>query len=220
MSFFIFDIETIPLSDAQLSLVEPEFTAPGNYKDPDKIASAIAEKRAEWKEKAALSPITGRVAMVGIRTTDTKCLTMEPKSWDDEAEMDALETGLLAEFWRTLEIAKHDGRLLIGFNSHRFDLPFLMRRSWKLGVSIPIAEQVTRGFNAPFIDLMQRWQAGNREDTISLDRLSRFLGVGQKNGEGKEVANLLRTNPAAAIEYLQNDLLLTQRCAEKMLTLF
>lgn len=217
---FIYDIETAPLSDEQLALVEPEFSAPANYKDPEKIAEAIAAKRSEWKGRAALSPVTGRVIMIGIRAPETEILAVNLVAWDNYSELDALESQIITEFWKKLESAKHDGKLIVGFNSHRFDLPFLIRRSWCLHVPIPqTIGNFSRGFHPPFIDLMQQWQAGNREDTISLDRLARFLGVGQKNGEGKEVAQLLQKEPGKAREYLENDLILTERCAKRMLTL-
>jgi len=42
MNHIVFDIETIPQDEAKLLALAPEFTAPANLKDPDKIAASIA----------------------------------------------------------------------------------------------------------------------------------------------------------------------------------
>src|ERR1019366_8408715 len=59
----ILDIETGPAVDADKFI--PEFKAPGNLKDPEKIAAAVAEKEKEWRDCLALSPLTGQVLVVG-----------------------------------------------------------------------------------------------------------------------------------------------------------
>ena len=43
MKHVVFDIETIPQDEAKLLALAPEFTAPANLKDPEKIAAAIEE---------------------------------------------------------------------------------------------------------------------------------------------------------------------------------
>jgi len=55
------DIETSALPDELLERVKPEFAAPSNIKDPVKIAAAIADKAIEWKERAALKAVTGKI---------------------------------------------------------------------------------------------------------------------------------------------------------------
>ena len=79
---FIFDIETGPLPRAELKELEPEFEAGGNVKDPIKVKLAIEKKRAEWYNKAALSPITGEILAIGIfdsATDKTSIITGEEK---------------------------------------------------------------------------------------------------------------------------------------------
>src|SRR5687767_1701747 len=95
---FIFDIETVPLSGARLALLEPEHEAPGNFKDPEKIAAAIAEKSRLWREKAALSPLTGRVAMIGMGADPLSIRHLVFSDPDDEA-LDKLERHLLTGWW-------------------------------------------------------------------------------------------------------------------------
>ena len=60
-----FDIETEGLPESELLAIMPDFKPNGTLKDPDKIAADLAKKKAEWIEKAALSPLTGRVLCIG-----------------------------------------------------------------------------------------------------------------------------------------------------------
>jgi len=56
------DLETQPLTLDALEKVMPTFEAPGNIKDPAKIALAIGEKKSDWIDKAALKAISGKIA--------------------------------------------------------------------------------------------------------------------------------------------------------------
>ena len=47
MKHIVFDIETVPQDSTKLLALAPEFTAAANLKDPEKIAAAIAKKRAD-----------------------------------------------------------------------------------------------------------------------------------------------------------------------------
>jgi hypothetical protein len=105
----------------------------------------------------------------------------------------------------------------VGFNILGFDLPFLVRRSWALGIPVPFWVFDGRYFNRRFSDVMQHWQLGNRQDHISLDKLARFLGLRGKSHEGKDFANLYANNQQQALDYLKNDLKLTADIALKML---
>jgi len=117
-------------------------------------------------------------------------------------------------FWRSFNA---DTLPWIGFNIFNFDLPFLILRSMKLGVAVPPC------FNPGdrwvkwdrFIDVMNFWTLGRREERISLDKFARFLGVGKKEGSGKDFAALLATDRAKASEYLENDLKLTKLIYER-----
>ena len=192
----IFDIETGPAPDTELALVKPQFKAPANYKDPAKIADAIAIAEADWKEKAALSPVTGRVLCIGMA----------------DGILEGGEPGIISAFWNSW---RHGG-LFIGWNCKGFDLPFLIRRSWALGVKIPSDLFEGRYFNSRVVDLMEKWACGNYGERESLDTAARTLGVGQKNGSGADFARLWREDKPKAIEYLQNDLRITAAIAERM----
>lgn len=207
LKYSVFDIETGPRPEAEIIDLAPEFKAPANYKDPEKIAAAIDEQKQEWMGKAALSAVTGRVLAVGWYQDGETTIIGE----DDEATT-------LRETWKRIEDAARDRRGVIGFNSNRFDIPFLTRRSWALGVEVPSGLYGARGYvnQTVFIDLMDEWACGDRQASIKLDTLAKFLGCGEKNGSGAEFAGLWETDRPKAIEYLRNDILMTVRVAARL----
>jgi predicted PolB exonuclease-like 3'-5' exonuclease len=193
----VFDIETGPLPFDQISALAPEFEAPSNYKDPEKIAAAIEAKRDAWLARAALSPLTGQVLAIGMLI---------------DGEYHALigeESGVISQFWNVLT----GSTTLIGFNSHRFDLPFLVRRSWAHGLVPPRVHD--RGYPRS-TDLMEVFQQGDRQEFTSLDTVAKFLGVGAKNGSGAHFAELMKFDESAALAYLENDIHLTAKVAERL----
>ena len=214
MQTIFFDIETGPLPEPELAALVPAFdpaeVKTGNLKDPDKIAAKIAEAesnhRREFLERAALDPLTGRVVAVGLVYFDTG--EFHVIGHDDEA-------ATLREFW---EVCRGELGLneMIGFNSRAFDLPFLIRRSFKHRVRVPSGIRRGRYWSDEMVDLREVWQLGDRQARGSLDSISRHLGLGGKNGDGAAFAHLWQTDRAKAVEYLRNDLQLTARVAEAL----
>ena len=107
-----FDIETAA-NPENLALM-PEPKAPGNIKDPVKIAAAIAEKKQELIDMAALDPDYGKVLSIGYSIVGTIEVVMvgdvKEKLFirhDKETDTDIWETSyttendLLEMFWRT-----------------------------------------------------------------------------------------------------------------------
>lgn len=206
--YYIIDVETSPLPPGQIMDLAPDFEAPSNWKDPAKIEAEIARKREQWLLDAALSPLTGQVVAVGIKACHGLAAL----------KLGLPEQELLDWFWKAQDqlVAADFAAKFVGFYSNKFDLPFLLRRSWKHGVAVP--EFIVNGtyLSDMFIDLARRWELGNRDDRISLDRLCKFLGVGEKTGNGADFAELLKSDPAKAEEYLRTDLNLTEACARRM----
>lgn len=177
-----------------------------------------ANHKATWLEKAALSPITGRCLLIGIRVGDGKIFLDNA----DEAEM-------LGTFWSSVEDWLDRKLPIIGHNSNGFDLPFVVRRSWQLGVPVP--REVRQGcyWNPLFMDTMEVWNCGAR-DFVKLNLLGQFFGVGQKTEgvAGKDFSKLWfgtmdpatwgtpEQQRAKAIEYNGQDLDLTAAVAVKM----
>lgn len=199
----IFDIETSGFPAADLLKNAPEFKAAGNLKDPIKIAQSIQDKRDAYLADAALSAITGRVLCIGIIMAGQFHVLAN----DNEAEM-------LRAFWALTKDAKGLNNRMIGFNIHLFDLPFLIRRSWKLGVTIPTGLRRGRYWNDDLIDLRNEWQLGDRQAEGSLDTIARHFGIGEKRGNGADFAALWLADKAKATEYLENDLNLTLKVAK------
>jgi hypothetical protein len=118
------------------------------------------------------------VLAIGILTKD-----------EDPVILTGEEPDILAEFWQRFH-ASND--YWVGFNSHSFDLPFVVKRSWK------------------------HWQMGDRQAKGSLDAIARHLGIEGKNGKGEDFARMFQLNPEKAIDYLKNDLRMTQEIHERM----
>lgn len=209
MATLIFDIETGAQPESNLRLLAPEFSAPANYKDPEKIAAAIKEKYDEWVDKAALDASTGRVVAIGV-WTESKGI--EIAGVDDTAT----ESDVIASFWDLCRELVPKGGQLIGFNILSFDLPFLIRRSLILGVPVPKwLRKQNRYWHDNLVDLMLEWTLGLYGERISLDRLAKCLGMDGKNGDGAVFAGLWESNREEAIAYLENDVLLTAKVAER-----
>jgi hypothetical protein len=212
---YVFDIETVALSEEDVLALMPEFNPDeikiGNRK-PENAEAYIEQKRLEHKarfmERAALSALTGRVMALGIYnpTTEDKLIVV-----DDERK-------LIETFFQRFETGLGDLTQWIGFRIADFDIPFLMRRAWALNIPVPARALVKgRYLTNWFVDLAELWRASSRDpELISLDRLARFLGVGSKTNSGAAFAALLYENQEAAIEYLSNDLVLTWKIAERL----
>jgi len=152
----IFDIETAPDLGAVAALPEPK--APGNLKDPEKIAAAIAEKKSEQLANAALDPDTANITAIGMAVVDVR----DPAQDADKIcaylvgdEETPTEATLLMKFWLTLV---QTAGYAAGYNIIGFDLPMLQRRSFALAVkpgllSLP-AISPAKYRTQPILDLM------------------------------------------------------------------
>ncbi len=146
--FLIFDIETAARAEAEAFLPEP--SAPANYKDADKIAAYIAERRAEQLSRAALDPDLGQIIAVAYKLHP--CPAGEDRSTAVLVGDDgATEADLLALLWR--QIGDANG-YMGGYNIINFDLPYILRRSMALGVRPTIIPQMARYRTEPTRDLM------------------------------------------------------------------
>lgn len=214
MKTLIFDIETGPLPEPELLAMMPPFDPAevrvGNIKDPDKIAAKLRECEAAYKadflERAALDPLTGRVLAIGYHEAGL-----------NEVKVifnDANEAALLRDWWQVVRGDMGRVHQLIGFNCHLFDLPFLIRRSWKHRVAVPVGIRHGRYWSDEMVDLRTEWQLGDRQARGSLDSIAKHLGLGGKSGDGKQFAEMWKADRDAAMKYLANDLELTARIAE------
>jgi len=200
----IYDIETGGLPEDQIRSIvkpfDPKDVKHGNIKDPDKILAKIDEARNNYYtdilDRAALSALTGRVLAIGIMEVGGEFKIIAN---DDERLM-------IAEFW-TL-ISNTPGKW-VGFNSNKFDLPFLMRRSWALNMKLPFLRK-GRYWADELVDLRDLWQCGDYQAEGSLEAICRSFGLGGKAGDGAEFAQLWATDKPKATAYLKRDLELTE----------
>jgi hypothetical protein len=206
------DIETIRQPPENLIEIMPDDDAPSNYKDPVKIEAYKAAKREKWLEDAAKHADRGEIALVGIKHgLEYSILTRTPGENGEYA--------LIAEAWRRIRWLLDHGVVIVGFDLLRFDLPFMVRRSWAL--EIPVPPQIYQDREGPyysrlFVDLMREWQQGDRSAGISLERLAFHLGVPGKSGDGANFGAIYAEDPGEAAHYLEGDLDCTLACAKRM----
>jgi len=135
--FCITDIATAPIDGCADWLEEP--SAPSNWKDPAKIAAYVAEKKLELTERAGLDPDLGRITGIAVWRTDLRGPAIHLCRTERE-EADLLEQAA-AEQWP-----------LLGFNSLKFDWPFMLRRAAYLGV--PMSLNLDR-YRTPHVDVSE-----------------------------------------------------------------
>ncbi len=244
----VFDIETGPLPEDILAgriapyepppepgAFHPDAVKLGNTKDPGKIEEKIeaARKRhqaesaayrsnaikdkadhiAKAKDRAALSPLTGQVLAIGYKSMASG------KSVLDHVDDHYPEAMLLKMFWKQYARRRANNSIMVGHNIHGFDVPFIVRRSWLLGVDVPetVIERGRYIDSRVFVDTMTRWSCGGR-DFVKLDTIASAMGVGGKPDgvTGAMFAELFVVDRPAALAYLQNDLDMTANVAERM----
>lgn len=211
MENYVFDIETIPLPTDQLipPVFDPEIIKTGNLgqqKAEEKIAKAEREHFQNFYRKAALSPLSGTIAMIGVR--------------DDEGSiriMEGPEPEIIREWFNLFDSEGH--KHYIGFNIASFDIPFLIRRAWFHRIKVPYGLVRGRYLTGLLTDLLELWnlsERGSERFPVSLDDLGRYFGCGIKSGSAAQFHELLRYQNEKAREYLVNDLELTWKVAEAM----
>ena len=160
MIHLIIDIATCPLPNAAEFLDPP--SAPANYKDPEKIAVYVAEAQQAALAKAALDPDLGRISAIGYRVGD-KAIGVQ-LCQDERAEKDAL--------FHVAEVLT--GVALVGYNSLKFDWPYLMRRAAYLGVPLTIN---TDRYKTNHIDVLEHLTHRGLLTSKSLGFYAKRLGI-------------------------------------------
>ena len=160
----------------------------------------------DFHSRAALSAVTGRVVVIGLCAEDGTCSVIHEDT----------ESRILRQFWalfRQHEVSRQKtGRsCLAGVNIFSFDLPFLVRRSWMLQVTVPrgVVDLTSRWANwSPvFVDLRRVWQLGDAQASSSFDLIGRAMGTGGKveGHHGKSFSQLWESDRDRALQYVAND---------------
>ena len=255
--FSVFDLESAPLDDVTLAALCPPCDIPprpgefdpaavkyGNTKDEVKrkakleeemakhaaavkdydatVAQSQVDHFAKFKDKAALDATTGRVVAIGISGPSAPGII----DCDGDREFGGEEHGL-SLFWSWVAENIQQSRPMIGHNIFSFDLPFLCRRSFILGVPIPVGVRQGRNWSPLFLDTMIAWTFGKYSEYVGLDRLALAFGfpgkVEEVEVDGVKVAvsgatfyQLWRTNRKVAETYLMADLRIPGELARRM----
>jgi predicted PolB exonuclease-like 3'-5' exonuclease len=165
------DIESIPNLDLIGSLPEPE-VALGNTKDPEKIKAKIEEAKKEQIDKMGLNPFFARVCSFA--------------TWGDIEEncgfkvidqdiSDASEINLITHALHFFCAGPTTSPVIITWNGHNFDIPFLFKRAMLLQMDLPsglcgMSYFCRKYQHASHIDLMQElcgWNGHLKLDTAS-----------------------------------------------------
>lgn len=188
----------------------------------DNCARVKVKAFADFKDKAALDARYGRVVAIGVGPCPIMGDGFGIISCDGENVL-ADEFSGLKLFWQWVAQNMEQQRPMVGLNVFGFDLPFLVRRSWILGVSIPSGVRSGRGWNPLFIDLASVWTFGGYKEYIGLNDLAKAFGLEGKTEEvdgvavsGKDFWHLWRSNRKVAEAYLMQDLKLPALLAVKM----
>lgn len=205
-----YDIETEGLPVEQITPLMPEFEAGGNVKDPAKIAAQIEEKKKDWLDKAALKAITGKIVAVTIAKGN-----VEPEFHCDS------ERFLIEFLLNELKAAISLNDNTYAWNAHGFDLPFLCQRAAVYDIQAFSDLTTNRGgrfyWREQLIDPKLVWANYSPDHTgTSLKSVSYALGVGVKDGNGKDFAQLLKTSPEEAKKYAVNDIVLLRGIVQRM----
>lgn len=202
---------------AEIAKIKRDFvTARDEIKGPTFIAGKIKDIKERhagdeieyWQdaiERAALNPLTGRVLAIGIRQDGKNTILV--------ADNDKEEKQILATFLDHHADMKMKGGIIHGFNWEGFDNGFIRARCQKH--KLPWQQlQNGRYMDSTFHDLMHDFTGHDRTKFIKLDTLNDFLGTGvRKNGDGAHFFQTFKEDRAKAIDYLANDLLMTEACA-------
>ena len=189
---FYFDIETEALPESDILKLMPDFAAGGNVKDPAKIAAQIAEKKADWLDKAALKAITAKIVAVTTAMGDDEPVM----ATGDEQTLIAGIVGMIKG------VIDQNGQAY-AWNGSGFDLPFICQRA--AVHDIQAFRDLTVNVRGKFywheslIDPKLVWSNYSPDHTgTSLKSVALALGVGEKTGSGKDFAAMLKTNPDEA----------------------
>lgn len=211
----IIDIETHKNTDnlGYLKYKLGNIDAPANYKDPAKIEQYKAEQVAKTYEKFALSPMTGKIILIGMwEGTELPPIFLTTMIINGANVRNfADEKAMLELFWANLD---DNGDLIVTHNGKEFDFPFIYARSMLLGVEPTMAwDKLCNKYNNKFhADLYQILGEGKLQEwayllgaTNTLDSEGRMVGEWYEKG-----------NYQAIIDHCHADLLNTYAVAERV----
>ena len=203
MKSIVFKIETAGLPKDEILHLMPHFEAPSNYKDAEKIQAYKAKKEEEWLLDSASSPLSGKILAIGVQPDGG---VFELISDDDEAE-------LLTRFWAFYR--ENSDAAFVGFGTSLFDIPYILKRSWKHSVMVPFGIVNGRFLNGNFADLLQHWGCGQSE-RASLNNVAKFFGIEEDATDGSKFSDMWLVNREAASSQLESKLRFVRTIGERL----
>lgn len=219
-----FDIETTANPEAIALMPAPK--APGNLKDLEKIAAAIEAKKQEQVELAPLDPDYGKILSIGYANSEDGPVNTlvvgdviyaenrkDPKtgelSWYEEKLSEAT---VLERFW---DLLYDCGGRCVGYNIIGFDLPYLLRRSFALGVIPKYMPSLVKYHTEPTTDLMAILYNWGAMPYKGLKQVAKLYGLPVECPEvdGSMVKNMTRDQLVA---YQISDVKLTITLYQRM----
>lgn len=193
-----FDIETGPLANGE----EIKPFDQGRLKDPAKVEAA----KAEYFGKLALHWTTGEILCIGYCNEHGSIV--DHQRITSEAEM-------LKRFWNAAnDAANLEKKNVWGFNSHRFDLPFIVGRSRVHRIKVPDWAMDGRYWHRHFKDAAKELVCHQPGEFISLDVAAKALGLpGKLDDIGENFYLTYRDNPELALQYTKRDAVMTYSVA-------
>jgi len=212
----VIDIETIPNMDMVDLLPEP--VADARLKDQVKIAADIKKKRGEAIDKMGLDPNFGRICVIGYAVREGA----DTISATDDCLADVTDEGearLLSAFWARASQCDRLG----SFNGAGFDIPFILRRSWLLGVRPTrrfetVAWKCATG-EANHVDVRLALSDGDSRARGTMDLYGKLkLGRGKTDGmDGSQVWAYWQEGRVDEIrEYCRDDCITTLELLESL----
>lgn len=236
-----FDIETIAKPLAELESLIPEFDPEsvkfGNTKDEAKRAVMVEEAKKKHRENfirdAALNPVTSTCKMVGFYREEKAIIYVQADDIEaarvlrDHGDKVGAEVRPISSEAVMIQNALASASVwfdsieqkLVSYFGNNWDLPYLHRRAWLNGVAAnPRIFRKGRYYRDNVVDLYDEWGMGERfPATGGLKGLAKMLKCpSQKEGSGEMFGDLYARDPIAALDYLINDLRVTDECAERM----
>lgn len=173
---YAIDIETVPDDNLEKYFDSATYSAPSNWKDPEKIKAYVEEAKAKDIEKAALNWWTGKIVCI--------CM-MDVELGETFTFIGPDEKQLLTEFLETIYRLHSKNRIkLIGKNGVDFDLPFITGRVLKHDLGIPFFLRPYHPIDDVDHIFSRSAHCGQRG---SLSDYAYGLGLGEKKGHGSDV---------------------------------
>lgn len=143
-------------------------------KYPDNVGKTDAEL---FREKAGLQAEFGRIVCItmGVIKIDSGLPSAHVVSYYGSDE-----TEILQKAFKLMNAASKKGAKLIGHNIKRFDVPYMCKRAFILGIEPPVMLQVwdKKPWETSIVDTSEIWSFGAwQEGFASLDLLTGVLGI-------------------------------------------